>query len=132
MPKQEVNTAIAMERIDSLTGLIELVATEQRISNEEQRNTTKAINSLVVQMARKEEKDDALAKRVGVIEANQKKAHENYLINDKPVILRCKKQSEQKDSQMLVMKTTWFRLAAIAIVCGMAVALGIEIPGVTK
>lgn len=141
--KTQVDTAIAMERIDSLTNLVELVVTEQRIANEEQRkasaeanieqrNTTKAINSLVVQMARKEEKDDALTKRVEVIETNQKKAYDNYVLNDKPVILRCKKQNEQKDSQFAMMKTTWFKLAAVALVCGMAVALGIEIPGVTK
>ncbi len=121
MPKTEVEAAIAMERIEALTGLMEQVITEQR-------STNKSINALVVQMARKEEKDDALTTKVDKLETKV----DLYYKEDKSTVERCKKQHKDKDSLGLVMKSTWFRLAAVALVCGMAIALGVDIPGVTK
>lgn len=122
------------EEVDIKSGMIILERSVSDLTRMQSQNTaaqtklSDGITELLVEMRERDVRDEHLKSEVSIIKSEHTAIMAEYL----PVMQRAKRSQQRWDSFWASVTTNWGRLASIAIVVAIAMALGLDITKIFK
>jgi hypothetical protein len=122
------------ERIDLKSGMVIMeqgiaaLSRAQETSAAASTELAKGINELVTEMRERDIKDEYFRAKITKVEENQGK----YIKDFGPVMERVIKSHDKWDKFTSGMATNWGRLASVAIIVMIAMALGLDVSKIFK